>query len=182
VTLTLRHSHSHIICSSPAATATADNDENYNYTSRDDDNNNEMPPKKPPAAATTAKAKNMTSGSGDVDDLAERLQGQGLGKDRPAANYSLLLREPYLIRVYLVDGIRYIKVELYVGAGTLTSEKGTINAKLTKDGTSLTIHRRSVLVLVLQQALATEFGNGIRWRQQPYVGPAQPLGRDQVGN
>ena len=46
-----------------------------------------------------------TSGSGDTDDLAKRLQGQGLGKDRPAANYSLLLREPYPIRVYLEDGV-----------------------------------------------------------------------------
>jgi len=119
-----------------------------------------MPPKKPPAAATTAKAKNMTSGSGDVDDLAERLQGQGLGKDRPAANYSLLLREPYLIRVYLEDGIRFIEVELYVGAGTLTSEKGTINATLTKDGTSLTIHRGVYLSWFsnkrLRQSLGTE--------------------------
>ena len=84
------------------------------------------------AAKNTTTA--ATSGSGDVDDLAKRLQGQGLGKDRPAANYSLLLREPYLIRVYLEDGVRYINVILYVGAGTLTSDKGAINATLTKDG------------------------------------------------
>lgn len=81
----------------------------------------------------------MTSGSGDVDDLAESFKG--LGKDRPATNYSLLLREPYLIRVYLEDSVRWVEVELYTGAGTLTLDRGAINAALTKDESALTIQR-----------------------------------------
>lgn len=156
---TLSHHHS-----SPAATT--DDAEGYYYTGSDDGKDDEMPPKKsPPAAASTASKKvaaAATSGSGDVDDLAERLQG--LGKDRPAApaaNYSLSLREPYLIRVYLEDSVRYIEVDLYVGAATLTSDKGTINATLTKDGNSLSIQRGVYLTWFgnkrYRQSLGTEY-------------------------
>ena len=93
-----------------------------------------MPPKKTPTS-TKKVPPNKKDGGTDVDDLADQLQGAGVSTKKLAA-YSIAIRDPYCIRTFLEDAIRFVEVDVCFGAAT-----GDVTATLAQDGMSISVSR-----------------------------------------
>jgi hypothetical protein len=104
----------------------------------EDDEDNEdllsdMGPKKVPAAA--AAPKKAPTKSGNVDALADLLQGATVtkGAKKPAfTSYSTKVEDPLLIRTIFVDGKQWVEFDMSIAAALLCGDG--INAVLASDG------------------------------------------------
>jgi hypothetical protein len=104
----------------------------------EDDEDNEdllsdMGPKKVPAAA--AAPKKAPTKSGNVDALADLLQGATVtkGAKKPAfTSYLTKVEDPLLIRTVFVDGKQWVEFDMSIAAALLCGDG--INAVLASDG------------------------------------------------
>ena len=127
-----------------AATATTDDDEGEsvgNSEGEDDEDNedlSDMGPKKVPAAA--AAPKKAPAKSGNVDALADLLQGATVtkGAKKPAfTSYSTKVEDPLLIRTVFVDGEQWVEFNMSIAAALLCGDG--INAVLASDGWGISL-------------------------------------------
>ena len=132
-----------------AATATTTDDdegESVGNSEGEDDEDNEdlsdddMGPKKVPAAAAPKKA---PAKSGNVDALADLLQGttvtKGAAKKPAFISYSTKVEDNFLIRTVFVDGKQWVEFDMSIAAALLCGDG--INAVLAPDGMSLSLQR-----------------------------------------
>ena len=132
-----------------AATATTTDDdegESVGNSEGEDDEDNEdlsdddMGPKKVPAAAAPKKA---PAKSGNVDALADLLQGttvtKGAAKKPAFISYSTKVEDNFLIRTVFVDGEQWVEFDMSIAAALLCGDG--INAVLAPDGMSLSLQR-----------------------------------------
>ena len=128
-----------------AATAATDDDEGEsvgNSEGEEDEDNedllSDMGPKKVPAAA--AAPKKAPAKSGNVDALADLLQGATItkGAKKPAfTSYSMKVEDPLLIRTVFVDGEQWVEFNMSIAAALLCG--GGINAVLASDGWGISL-------------------------------------------
>ena len=94
-----------------------------------------MGPKKVPAAAAAAPKK-APAKSGNVDALADLLQGatvtKGAAKKPAFTSYSTKVEDPLLIRTVFVDGEQWVEFDMSIAATLLCGDG--INAVLASDG------------------------------------------------
>jgi hypothetical protein len=134
--------------------ATDDDDDNEgesvgNSEGEDDEDNEDlsgdiMGPKKVPAAVAAAAApkKAPTKKSGNVDALADLLQGATVtkGVKKPAfTSYSTKVEDPLLIRTVFVDGKQFVEFDMSIAAALLCGDG--INAVLASDGMGVSLQR-----------------------------------------
>ena len=132
-----------------AATAATDDDdegESVGNSEGEDDEDNEdllMWPKKVPAmAAAGAAPKKAPAKSGNVDALADLLQGATVtkGAKKPAfTSYSTKVEDPLLIRTVFVDGEQWVEFDMSIAAALLCGDG--INAVLASDGWGISLQR-----------------------------------------
>ncbi len=130
-----------------AATAATDDDEGEsvgNSEGEDDEYNedlsDDMGPKKVPAAA--AAPKKAPAKSGNVDALADLLQGATMtkGVKKPAfTSYSTKVEDNFLIRTVFVDGKQWVEFDMSIAAALLCGDG--INVVLAPDGMSISLQR-----------------------------------------
>ncbi len=132
-----------------AATAATDDDEGEsigNSEGEDDKDNkdllSDMGPKKVPAAAAAAAPKKAPAKSGNVDALADLLQGATVkkGAKKPAfTSYLTKIEDPLLIRTLFVDGEQWVEFDMSIAAALLCGDG--INAVLASDGWGISLQR-----------------------------------------
>ena len=134
-----------------AATAATDNDdegESVGNSEGEDDEDNEdllsdMGPKKVPAAAIAAAPKKAPAKSGNVDALADLLQGatvtKGAAKKPAFTSYSTKVEDNFLIRTVFVDGEQWVEFDMSIAAALLCGDG--INAVLASDGWGISLQR-----------------------------------------
>ncbi len=118
-----------------AATNDDDNDEGEsvgNSEGEDDEDNEDllspdMGPKKVPAAATAAAApKKAPAKSGNVDALANLLQGatvtKGAAKKPAFTSYSTQVQDPFLIHTVFVDSNQWVEIDMTLAAASLCGD------------------------------------------------------------
>jgi hypothetical protein len=101
-----------------------------------------MGPKKVPAAAAAAPKK-APAKSGNVDALADLLQGatvtKGAAKKPAFTSYSTKVEDPLLIRTVFVDGEQWVEFDMSIAATLLCGDG--INAVLASDGRGISLQR-----------------------------------------
>jgi hypothetical protein len=101
-----------------------------------------MGPKKVPAAAGAAPKK-APAKSGNVDALADLLQGatvtKGAAKKPAFTSYSTKVEDNFLIRTVFVDGEQWVEFDMSIAAALLCGDG--INAVLAPDGMSISLQR-----------------------------------------
>ena len=115
-----------------AATDDDDDDEGEsvgNSEGEDDEDNEDLlsdigPKKVPaPAAAAAAAPKKAPAKSGNVDALADLLQGatvtKGAAKKPAFTSYSTKVQDPILIRTVFVDGDQWVEFDVSIAAALL---------------------------------------------------------------
>ena len=134
-----------------AATAATDDDdegESVGNSEGEDDEDNEdllsdMGPKKVPAAAVAAAPKKAPAKSGNVDALADLLQGatvtKGAAKKPAFISYSTKVEDNFLIRTVFVDGEQWVEFDMSIAAALLCGDG--INAVLASDGWGISLQR-----------------------------------------
>ena len=133
-----------------AATAATDDDdegESVGNSEGEDDEDNEdlsdddMGPKKVPAAA--AAPKKAPAKSGNVDALADLLQGatvtKGAAKKPAFISYLTKVEDNFLIRTVFVDGEQWVEFDMSIAAALLCGDG--INAVLASDGWGISLQR-----------------------------------------
>jgi hypothetical protein len=128
-----------------------DEGESVGNSEGEDDEDNEdllsdMGPKKvpaPAAAAAAAPKKGAPAKSGNVDALADLLQGATITKGavkKPAfTSYSTKVQDPFLIRTNFVDGDQWVEFDLSIAAASLCGDE--INAVLVSEGWGISLQR-----------------------------------------
>jgi hypothetical protein len=108
-----------------AATATTDDDDKGesvgNSEGEDDEDNEDLSDMGLPAAAAAAPKK-APAKSGNVDALADLLQGATVikGAKKPAfTSYSTKVEDPLLIRTVFVDGKQWVEFDMSIAAALL---------------------------------------------------------------
>jgi hypothetical protein len=107
----------------------------------DEDLLSDMGPKKVPAAAGAAPKK-APAKSGNVDALADLLQGATVtkGAKKPAfTSYSTKVADPFMIRTVFVDGEQFVEFDVSIAAALLCGDG--IEAVLAPDGMGVSLHR-----------------------------------------
>ena len=151
-----------------AATAATDDDdegESVGNSEGEDDEDNEdllMGPKKVPAmAAAGAAPKKAPAKSGNVDALADLLQGatvtKGAAKKPAFISYSTKVEDNFLIRTVFVDGEQWVEFDMSIAAALLCGDG--INAVLAPDGMSISLQRGVYSSFFTNRRLRKDLGN-----------------------
>ena len=149
-----------------AATATTDDDEGEsvgNSEGEDDEDNkdllSDMGPKKVPAAA--AAPKKAPAKSGNVDALADLLQGatvtKGAAKKSAFTSYSTKVEDPLLIHTVFVDGEQFVEFDMSIAAALLCGDG--INAVLVSEGLGLSLQRGVYSSFFMNRRLWKDLGD-----------------------
>ena len=155
-----------------AATDDDDDDEGEsigNSSEGEDDEDNEdllsdMGPKKvpaPAAAAAAAPKKGAPAKSGNVDALADLLQGatitKGAAKKPAFTSYSTKVQDPFLIRTVFVDGEQWVEFDVSIAAALLCGDG--ITAVLVSEGWGISLQRGSYASFFTNRRLRKDLGN-----------------------
>ena len=155
-----------------AATDDDDDDEGEsigNSSEGEDDEDNEdllsdMGPKKvpaPAAAAAAAPKKGAPAKSGNVDALADLLQGatvtKGAAKKPAFTSYSTKVQDPFLIRTVFVDGDQWVEFDVTLAAASLCGDEITV--VLVSEGWGISLQRGSYASFFTNRRLRKDLGN-----------------------
>ncbi len=140
-----------------AATDDDDEGESVGNSEGEDDEDNEdlsdMGPKKVPAAA--AAPKKAPAKSGNVDALADLLQGATVTK--PAfTSYLTKVEDPFLLRTVFVDGEQYVEFDMSIAAALLCGDG--IQAVLAPDGMNISLQRGVYSSFFMNRRLRKDLG------------------------
>ena len=152
-----------------AATDDDDDDEGEsvgNSEGEDDEDNedllSDMGPKKvpAPAAAAAAPKKGAPAKSGNVDALADLLQGatvtKGAAKKPAFTSYSTKVQDPFLIRTVFVDGDQWVEFDVTLAAASLCGDEITV--VLVSEGWGISLQRGSYASFFTNRRLRKDLG------------------------